>query len=362
MKLTIIYPYRNRDLERVQRSMDSLARQSNLDFKVYFIDYGSDINRGGQVEDLVSKYDFATYAYLYSQNQPWNKSKAINFALTSIETPFCFIADIDMIFDVQFIEVVNKEIQFNPNKTIFFQIGYLSKEQTKNFLSFNLVLEYTCSSPEATGMSLFNTEQLKSVKGFDEFFHFWGAEDTDVHNRLKLAGYEVFFYDKKVLLLHQWHPSYRSGEKYSLTKDLQCTGIVQLNQEHLNDNRENNRVITRSSFGKSISKENFDVLISKIPSLIVQNEVQEIDHFLFYTLPNLKKGVYRFDFKQDVFQNTIKYKIKKIIKKKVPQYYSLKQVNDMLLKHIIGFYHQYPYQVVVADDLQKIIFTIIKEE
>ena len=46
---------------------------------------------------------------------------------------------------------------------------------------------------EATGITLFPTEILKRMNGFDEFYHGWGAEDTDAHNRLKNLGLEFEF-------------------------------------------------------------------------------------------------------------------------------------------------------------------------
>lgn len=359
--ITIVYPFRNRELERVKRSLDSLCLQSNLEFKVVFIDYGSDIRIANQVKELLKDYSFVDYKYLFTQNQPWNKSKAINFALSEINSSFCFVADIDIIFHFQFIDTIIKELQLQQGKLLFFQVGYLSDAQTKNFSVFERVKNFKASSPEATGMTLFNTEGLKAIGGFDEFFHFWGAEDADVHNRLQLAGYDIQFYNQEVLLLHQWHPSYRSGEKDSLTKELQCSGIVQLNQEHLTRNKMERRIVKQTEFGKTISKEDFELLNSDISSVRIQNKVWEVDHFLYFTLPNLKKGLYQFDFVEDEFLNSFKYKIKKIFGKKVPKYYSLKQINDFLLQHIIGFYHQNPYQLLVADDLQKITFKILKE-
>ena len=59
--ITIIYPYRNRELARIKRSLDSLQHQDNLDFKVLFVDYGSTIPFADSVKDLVLSYSFATY-------------------------------------------------------------------------------------------------------------------------------------------------------------------------------------------------------------------------------------------------------------------------------------------------------------
>lgn len=357
--ITILYSYRNRDLKRIKSSLNSLEKQKFKDFKVIFVDYGSEFKIALAVQKLVENYSFATYFYTYNQNLPWSRSKAINVGLNEVKTDYVFMADVDIVFNENFTKVLASLVK--PNLSIYFKVGFLSQKAIDFNLNFHDFPIGHYSQQGAEGLSLFPIKILKEINGFDEFFHFWGAEDADVHNRLQLAGYDVQFYNQEVLLLHQWHPSYRSGEKDSLTKELQCSGIVQLNHEHLRRNKIEKRIVTQTEFGKTISKENFELLNSDISSVTIQNKVWEIDHFLYYTLPNLEKGIHRFDFELDTFPNSFTYKIKKIVGKKVPMYYNLKQINDFLLLHIIGFYHQNPYQLRVADNLQKITFIILKE-
>jgi glycosyltransferase involved in cell wall biosynthesis len=40
--VTIVYAFRNRDVLRVKASLDSLQQQTHSDFKVVFVDYGSE--------------------------------------------------------------------------------------------------------------------------------------------------------------------------------------------------------------------------------------------------------------------------------------------------------------------------------
>ena len=58
--ITIIYPYRNRELERIKHSLDSFARQNNLDFKVIFVDYGSKKDNAVNIKPEVEKYTFCS--------------------------------------------------------------------------------------------------------------------------------------------------------------------------------------------------------------------------------------------------------------------------------------------------------------
>jgi hypothetical protein len=43
------------------------------------------------------------------------------------------------------------------------------------------------------------------VRGYDEDFHWWGAEDGDMLNRAKLAGLHPQWICDSTAMLHQWH-------------------------------------------------------------------------------------------------------------------------------------------------------------
>ncbi|MGB8704125.1 MAG: glycosyltransferase, partial [Gillisia sp.] len=229
--LSIIYPYRNRDLDRLKRSLDSLQDQTESKFEVFFVDYGSTPAVAKEVWEICGAYSFVDYRYFPTQFQPWNKSRALNAVIKNLKAKFCFVADVDMIFHPEFIK---EAISLQQNeKTVYFQVGFLSNKDDPDKITLEKFESYRKSTAEATGLSMFPVKILKELRGFDEFYHFWGAEDTDMHVRIKNAGYEVEYYDEQVLLLHQWHTSYRTAEKNVLTKELQLKGIVQLNHQHL---------------------------------------------------------------------------------------------------------------------------------
>ncbi len=58
MKVTIVFPFRDRDMQRVKRSLDSLQEQTCNDFIVMFIDYGSNPNLSKEIKALVIHYSF----------------------------------------------------------------------------------------------------------------------------------------------------------------------------------------------------------------------------------------------------------------------------------------------------------------
>ncbi|SDS01454.1 glycosyltransferase family A protein [Gramella sp. MAR_2010_147] len=347
--LSILYPYRNRDSKRIKRSFDSLLEQTNKNFEVFFIDYGSTPDLAVDIKRLCQNYPFISYQFYPTQYQPWNKSRALNSVIKNLKTDFCFVADVDVIFHPEFVETAYNLTK--TGQTTYFQVGYLSSSESRKTKAFSEYSDYRLSTNEATGLSLFPVAQLKELNGFDEFYHFWGAEDTDMHIRLKNAGYGVKFYDEELLLLHQWHPSYQSRERTGSTSELKLSGILPLNHQHLKNAMKNGITkINNDSWGENLSKEEFDELEEAALFKEVTNEKRQVEDVLFGQLPGFKTGIIKIRIVTDPFEDTLKYKTKRLLGKKVPEYYTLTEVNDKVLLHLISFYRDIPYSVKVNHD------------
>lgn len=352
--IAIIYPYRNRDLFRVKRSLDSWVNQSNQFFKIYFVNYGSCQKITEELKSLLNNYSFVELSEFSTQNQPWNKSRALNSVIKNLEEDYCFVADIDMIFHKDFFKKLN--LLKDHNKIIYFKVGFLNKAESRKNLKFedyNISFE---STDEATGLSLFPVEALKEIRGFDEFFHFWGAEDTDIHNRLKLHGLTSYFYDKEILLLHQWHESYRMKESNKLTQDLRLNDVVRLNHEHMNFNLKAENIVRNSvNWGNPLNENEFLDLKNNCTKIIqINNTKAHIDHFVYHELSNLKSGYYCFLFKKNENLLKIKKNIKTLLGKSIVKTFTLKEINDKLLISILLINNYRNYGIVINDELNEI--------
>jgi hypothetical protein len=358
--LTIIYPYREREIERVKISLDSLLIQTNSNFQVLIVDYGSKKSHSIKIQELIKDYSFVTYQYSYNQYQPWSRAKAINIGLRIVETTHVFIADIDIIFRNDFIEKLSKFK--NPESVTYFKVGFLTKQESGKKKPFEKYKIKHYSGVGAQGMSIFPLQIIKRIRGYDEFFNFWGAEDEDIHNRILSAGYKVNFHKDETFLLHRWHPSYRAMSKNKLTSDLQIENISVFNQEHLRSNKANKNVLVNDeNWGQLTEEKSLVELQDEKTQKVLLNRKQDIEHFLYVELPNLKNTILNVFIEEDNFKNSIKYKLKKIIGKKVPNYYTLKEINDLLLMHIISFYRNNNYIYKVSDNLKAIEFKIKKK-
>ncbi len=351
--LTLIYTYRNRDLQRLVNSIESLKNQTTKKFEVFLVDYGSNPEKSGKVKAVCEQYSFVKYRHYHTQHQPWNKSRALNSVIKNLETSFCFIADVDMIFHPDFVlRTISLQTE---EKSIYFQVGFLESVEAIIIKQFGDFKKFRKSNSGATGLSMFPVRVLKELRGFDEFYHFWGAEDTDMHVRIKNAGYEVEFYDEEVLMLHQWHPSYRSAESSSLSKGLQISGIVQLNHQHSKYAFEyKTTIVNRKNWGECISDGEFNELEKAPVNFVLDNERRKIDHFLFALMPEAKNEILKITIEKDPFQNSLRFRAKRLLRKKVPEYYSLKEINDKILLHLISFYRNKAYTYKISDDFKNI--------
>ena len=124
MEVTIIYGFRNRDIERVKRSLDSLRDQTDQFFKVIFVDYGSEENVSVLVKDLIAQYNFCTYLYNETRGMPWNRAHALNSGIRIATTEYVFTADIDLIFTENFIAKTKKLAK--QGTVAFFPVVYLT--------------------------------------------------------------------------------------------------------------------------------------------------------------------------------------------------------------------------------------------
>lgn len=355
--ITILYIYKNKDLQRIKRSLDSLQNQTNREFEICVVDYGSDEFYKNALIKILSEYSDINHVYSYHRNQPWSRSKAINIGIRKIKTPFVFVADIDMIFRYDFISELHK--LKNENTSVCFRVGFLDEKESQQNKKFEHYKIKHLSDKGAEGLSLFPVKALELVFGFDEFFHFWGAEDQDIHNRLESLGLQKIYYNKEILMLHQWHVSYRRSESEKLTYELQLSDISRLNQVHKNHNEINNiSQINNSNWGTMISDKEFLELENYTVTKEISNLKCQIDHFLFCELPNLNKGIYKFRFLEDCHEKNIKYKIKKIIGKPVQKYYNMKQINDKILLHLISFFNNNHYSYQISENLKYIDLTI----
>ena len=85
-----------------------------------------------------------------------------------------------------------------------------------------------------------------------------------------------------------------------------------------------------------------------------------IDNFIEIILPNTHSEILNVVFKEDIYQHTWMFKIKRILGIKTQSYYSLKEVNDLVIKSIVIYYRYHQFTYSVSSDLKSINLKIVK--
>jgi glycosyltransferase involved in cell wall biosynthesis len=206
-RVSVIFAYRNRELMRVKRCLDSLLNQTFKDFEVIFIDYGSSDSYAKEIMPLVKSYSFAKYYYSHTVGYPWNRSNALNTGIRLSDSEYILFGDIDLIYSPNVVrELVQKA---RKDSVVFTSIYYLSKSFNKwdCLLHINTSL-FNDSGDEPIGAVYFiHKEILYDIQGFDEYYALWGVEDRDLHHRVKSLGISSIRVDaRKCPIYHQWHP------------------------------------------------------------------------------------------------------------------------------------------------------------
>lgn len=348
--LTITIPNRNRDLKVVKRTLHSIVGQLGDVAKVVVVDYGSEVSYQKDLEKLIETYKDISLISCPTQGQLWNKCRAINIVLQACNTPYFFVADMDMIFHPAFVETILD--QANLETVTYFQVGFLNPEETSKDQAFEAYKIDHLSKESATGMTLFPTTLLKNINGYDEFYHGWGAEDTDVHVRLENAGHQVHFYKEQALMLHQHHEKvYRT--KASL--EPYFSHQAKVNHARL----ASAKTVKRIKSNITLAWGCMPLRIEDVPScphlLNITNNCYSIYALLMSDLPENVTGLDIRITKNEI--SKVKETLKRGLGKKVEDTFSMDMINDLLLAEIIQKYrtHPYTYQYNAETEMIKLL-------
>ncbi|TDN89162.1 galactosyltransferase-like protein [Salegentibacter sp. 24] len=356
--ISIIYANRNRDIKRIKDSLDSLASQNSKNFKVIFVDYGSRKDLVNDLKMIVQKYEFTIFFNLEVSQLLWNKSKALNYGINHVDTPFTFIADTDLIFHPNTISYLQSlEV---GEKFFLFRLGYLSQAQSKNVGIKDFEELEPSRFGKVNGMVLASTKSLRKVNGLDEFFHFYGAEDEDLFARLENAGYKREM-NKAKIFYHNWHRTFSSSKDKLLTGNPRVENIMRVNQRHYQRNRERGilQPIGQDGMGQVLDPALVKALSNPGKTFKIFNILAHVEHFLREELPSHSAGeIVKVEFVEDSYYSSLKYKLKKILGKQTQPYCSMKEVNDLVLKEILYNYRNHNYSFEIKTNLKSIVFCI----
>ncbi len=203
--LTIIFGYRNREPERVDRCLASLAAQTRKDFVVLFVDYGSWPQQAAAAKAVVEKYPFARYIYTDTRGWPWNRSHALNIGIRMARTSTVLTTDVDIVFSKGFLGALLGE---QDGQSIVHCAPVLMPKGMSDYtqLTSAQIIAHSTARTHRGTCQCFPLPAIVQVRGFDEYYRVWGREDEDLAQRLIHFGLADRWINGKVTIYHVWHP------------------------------------------------------------------------------------------------------------------------------------------------------------
>lgn len=215
--ISVVFGYRNRDTLRVKRCLDSLEKQTYKDFEVIFVDYGSDSAIASEVRALVESYSFTKYIYSDSRGRLWSRSIALNIGIKAACGDYIFTNDIDMLFPSKVLEQLSEEVE--PDSVCHVRSNFLSEI----FNNFDKVDEIPLGKYDGSGRGIMviPRKYLMEMRGYDEFYFYWGSEDRDLSSRLKCVDLHEKEISDNIYLHHQWHPASYDTQQEFIPRNLE---------------------------------------------------------------------------------------------------------------------------------------------
>lgn len=327
--ISIIYSYRNLDCQRLNLSLESLEKQSNKNFEVVLVDFGSNNYFSEAIKKVISKYSFVRYIYTYTENQIWSRSRALNLAIKESKFDKIFSSDVDMIFDEKLVDRLLD--LYDEKKVTHFKVGYL-KKKFKMPIKNRDIESY--SNKGAQGILLFSKSKAFEITGYDEFMCGWGCEDNDFLNRFKSIGIASEFYEN-ILVYHQWHKKFTEYKDKSLTQNLAIMNVLGFNYFKLQRNITDKVIKVNEIWGKKITEDSYNDLF-KIDNKIEINNKRAAFDFLINDLENTAYEKIYIVIIDSCRREPLQF-LKAIIKNHAADrtYYSMKFINDVVLKKLV---------------------------
>ncbi len=206
-QLSLVTGYRNRDLPRVKRFLDSLRNQVFQDFELILVDYGSEASISASVSELCTDYPFCVYLFCDTRGKVWNRAHALNIGIQNAKGQYFLSADVDVIYSqnvlTHLISICNRQSQI-------FCKAFLLPKAFSDFTQLSLLpVKFSLTKPSTLGLfHCVHLDWVRKIGGYDEYYKIWGFEDTDFARRLAASGLTYVWLEEQINpIYHQWHPA-----------------------------------------------------------------------------------------------------------------------------------------------------------
>ena len=234
--ISAIIPIRNRSGIRLENCVRSLRWQTGLrpgDLEIVLSDFGSTDAHLTSVRVIAARYGAEVVAV--ATDAIWNRSRALNIGIQAARGELVFCTDADMIFAPNFVAQLLVQAASHGGErgalvvAPCFDLPEGAADRLAEVADFqDLRLAAARRETNGTGAcQVASRAFFEAVRGYDEAFQYWGAEDDDLAHRAARYGLTRVSLGAEVAMLHQWHPTmkhdrpwqrFRNKWRYKLTR------------------------------------------------------------------------------------------------------------------------------------------------
>jgi glycosyltransferase involved in cell wall biosynthesis len=234
--LTVVLPIRNRSGVRLENCLRGLRWQEGLspdNVEILISDFGSAPEHRDAVVALASAYN-ARVQYTPADGL-WNRSRALNIGVKRAQGRFTLCTDVDMVMAPTFLRVLmDTQDELGGRGMLLCQsrdLGPETEGKAIELADYDSFLRSTSMRPThgMGGCQCAETNWFHSVRGYDEGYTYWGAEDTDMVRRAERDGRIIQWVTDKTAMIHQWHQTTKYDKPWLVRKNkwrLTLTGWI----------------------------------------------------------------------------------------------------------------------------------------
>lgn len=230
--ITIVMAIKDIDEKYLINCLSSIREQTYKQslIEIILVDYGSEMRFSSLYRGICGQY---RVKYIKAYNKPvWSRANALNIGIRKARTKYILIADIDIIFEKNYIEEGIKELKRDPFQIIVNAMLDLPDItiEGKDYNELRSLVTPRYNWEYHPSINLTFTKFYRQIRGYDEAYRVYGSEDDDMMKRFRLFGLAIRSIKDHTSYLHQYHEKFRNVKGIKRLKE-----IIALNRYYYNN-------------------------------------------------------------------------------------------------------------------------------
>jgi hypothetical protein len=221
--VTVLIGVRNRADHRLGLTLRSLREQSwpaDL-LHIQVVDYGSESVASGIIARICD--DYGAEHVRVDGVEVWSRARCLNVGIRRTDTKFLVTSDVDILLSPEYVSLAVEALRRSPLSIISAPMLDLPECAHEALLraagsdgplplrEWRELCEPRYGWTSHPSITVGFTALYKLIRGYDEYYELWGAEDEDLWRRLRKLGLENRVPESDdAFYLHQWHPKFEN--------------------------------------------------------------------------------------------------------------------------------------------------------